>query len=278
MSSFSIDPADSRTPIQIRAELTSFADELCATVARIFVYVGTLALFTILAIHGWHQLHAVAAGDPSGKARWSKAGWSVADHSHPAFAVSQPDPAGKSVTYTIFRHPLGGRRDVLRWTGTNGQPVAELEIERFGGEIDSSPSQNADLAARMELPHGAELETAGVIDSKFGAVTLLHQAGSKESATQGTSACLGFVKRFDDPALRISGWSCEGDALPARRNAVGCLLDRLVLLVSGNEPKLAQLFARAELKRGTCLATGPSVADWMTGPATPELRGTFAPD
>jgi hypothetical protein len=281
MSSFSIDPANSRYPTQIRTELTSFADELCATVARIFAYVGTLALFAIMGVHGWDQLHAVGSAESFAKTDWNKAGlnkagWSVADRSHPAFAVSQPDPSEKSVAYTILRHPLGGRRDILRWTGAGGKPVAELEIYRPGSEADSSPSENADLAAWMGLPNGAELETAGSIDSKFGAVVLLHRIGAKQGVTEDADGCLGFVKRFDDPGLRISGWSCQGDTLPARRTAIGCMLNRLVLLASGNEPKLAGLFARAELKRGNCAASGPSAAsDWLSGPANPELRGPF---
>jgi hypothetical protein len=65
--------------------------------------------------------------------------------------------------------------------------------------------------------------------------------------------------------------------LPARRAAIGCILSRLMLLTAGNDPKLAELFARAELKRGSCAASGatsPS-ADWVTGAENPLLRGTL---
>ena len=57
----------------------------------------------------------------------------------------------------------------------------------------------------------------------------------------------------------ISGWSCQGSGLPARRAAIGCMLNRLTLLASGNEPKLAELFARAELKRGSCAGAATPV-------------------
>jgi hypothetical protein len=264
MSSFSIDPANSRYSAENHPALTSFADEFCASVARLFVYVGTLALFAIMGLYGWDRLHATLADDPA-----LRAGWSVADRSHPAFAVGRQDLDEKSVAYTILRHPLGGRRDILRWAGAEARPAAELEIYRVGREGYSPASANADLAARMGLATGAQLQAAGVIDSKFGAVPLLRQIGTGVG-------CLGFVKRFDEPGLQISGWSCRGDTLPARRAAVGCLLDRLVLLASGNEPKLAQLFARAELKRGNCAANDTSAAsDWLSGPANPELRGPF---
>jgi hypothetical protein len=65
--------------------------------------------------------------------------------------------------------------------------------------------------------------------------------------------------------------------MPARRPAVGCMLNRLILLTSGNEPKLAELFARAELRRGSCTdAAMPSTsADWVTGAQNPRLRGAL---
>jgi hypothetical protein len=52
---------------------------------------------------------------------------------------------------------------------------------------------------------------------------------------------------------------------------------RLILLTAGNEPKLAELFARAELKWGGCAASAPSTppADWATDAENPRLRGTI---
>jgi hypothetical protein len=254
-------------PGEIHPSLTSFADEVCATVARLFIYVGVLALFGILAVHGWDELQIDLAADAP-----PPPGWSVADRSYPAFALSPPDASNKlekSDTYVILRHPEGGRKDVLRWSGSGEKPAAELEIYRPGGEYGSAASARADLAARMVAP-GTELEAAGVIESKFGSVALLRRAGERE----GAGSCLGFLKRIDEPALQISGWSCQGDSLPARRAAIDCMLSRLILLTAGNEPKLAQTFARAELRRGSCAPASAS-ADWMTEAANPGLRGAF---
>jgi hypothetical protein len=265
MSSFWADPANPPRANKIHPALTSFADEVCATVARLFVYVGTLALLAILGIHGWDQLQAIETDAPA-----EKAGWSVADRSYPAFAVSQPYPSEKSVTYTILRHPEGGRRDIFRWTDRSDKPTAELEIYRLGGENDPTRAPGADIAARMGLPNALELEAAGVIESKFGTVALLRQAGAKDAA-----ACLGFLKSIDDPGLKISGFSCQGDSLPARRAAIGCMLNRLILLTAGSGPKLAELFASAELRRGTCATQGTSGTpmDWVTSAENPHLRG-----
>jgi hypothetical protein len=62
--------------------------------------------------------------------------------------------------------------------------------------------------------------------------------------------------------------------LPARRDAIGYILNRLILLSAGNQPKLAELFARAELKRGGCAASAASV-DWVSGAENLGLRGTL---
>jgi len=264
MSSFWTDKTSPYSSHEAHPALTSFTDEVCATIARIFAYVGTLALFGILGVHLWNQYHAMKAAGPAA----ATAGWSVAGRSHPAFAVSQLDQPDKSATYTILRHPEGGRKDILRWSNGAQKPTAELEIYRPGGEWDASSPVSADVALRMPQIDASELEAAGIVESKFGTVALLRPTVAKE----GTEGCLAFLKRIDDPAVQISGWSCQGDNWPARRMAIGCLLNRLTLLASGNEPKLAELFAHAELKRGSC-AANPS--DWVTDVEKPKLRGTF---
>ena len=47
--------------------------------------------------------------------------------------------------------------------------------------------------------------------------------------------------------------------------------DRLILFATGNEPKLADSFARAELKRGSCAPAAASTAsaDWVTSAEHP---------
>ena len=55
------------------------------------------------------------------------------------------------------------------------------------------------------------------------------------------------------------------------------MLNRLILLTAGNDPKLAELFARAELRRSDCASLGaPALsADWVTGADNPRLRGAL---
>jgi hypothetical protein len=246
----------------IHPALTSFADECTGTFARLFAYVGILALLAIVGIHLWDQRPDLSL-EPA-----APAGWSAATRSSQAFAISQPEFAGKTDAYEILRHPLGGRKDIIRWAGAGEKPAAEIEIYRPGGELSQTAPAAAALAERMGMSD-RELEAAGVVDSKFGEVALFRLAGRAEE----TSACLGFMKNLDNPTLRISGWTCQGDTLPARRATVGCMLNRLTLLGAGNEPKLAETFAHAELKRGGC---GPAaLANWVTGAENPKLRGAL---
>ncbi|QDW41753.1 hypothetical protein FFI89_001960 [Bradyrhizobium sp. KBS0727] len=272
MHSFPAPRATSNYTTRIHPALTSFADEVCATLARLCAYVMMLALIAIGAFALWDQLPDAAAAEPP-----ARDAWSVASRAVPAFAVSQFIFQDKTEVYEILRHPEGGRKDVFHWSGTDNKPVAELELYHPGGELHQAGPAIDALAARMDPDGALALEAAGVIDSKFGPVTLLRLIGGADDAR----ACLGFMKRIDDPNFRISGWSCQGDnkadTLPARRAAIGCILNRLMLLTAGNEPKLAELFTHAELRRSDCTATSaPALsADWLTGADNPRLRGAL---
>jgi len=160
--------------------VTSFADQCCDTLARLLVYVGVLALLAIVRIHLWDELSAGEASEPP-----AKAGWSGAERSYPAFAVSQFDLPEKTETYRIFRHP---------------------------------------------------------------------------------EAACGF------PAGRAKATHCRPGA-----PGIGSILNRLILPTAGNEPKLVELFARAELKRGSHAASATSAAsmDWVTSAENLGLRGTL---
>ena len=220
------------------AVLKNAVDEICATLARLIAYLCALALLFIVGVYLWDQLpemHGEASAQPD---------WTVAPRSIPGFASNQYDLLYKSKSYQILRHPEGGRKDMLRWNAENGRPVAGVEIYRPGGE--SEPPVTADAA--------------GIVDSKFGPVTLLKPHGSP---------CLGFLKAIEQPALRISGFVCQGETVPARGAAIACLLNRLSLIAAGNDARLAELFARADLKRADCRT------DWISGSDKPSLRGAI---
>jgi hypothetical protein len=265
-------PSPSRTAGFLLA-LESFADEVCGTLARLFAYVGALALMGILGLALWQQI-----GGPEPLEPGTRPGWTIADDVVPAYALRLSDQLDKSATYTVLHHIESGRKDVIRWGETSDRrALTELEVYRFGGEreaiADSAADPAADLARRMAVGGPAAFEAAGVIDSKFGMVALLRLTG----ASDGPGGCLAFFKGIENPGLRISGWSCQGVSGPVRRAAVGCMLNRLTLLSADRETELAELFARAERKRTAC---GPGIppnasADWVTSADDPRLRGAL---
>lgn len=252
------------TRTSLHLALVAFADEVVGTLARLFAYVGALALLSILGLAALGQLPDLREDAPTPKPTWS-----VADRSHPAFALSRLDSSEKTASYTILRHSEGGRRDVLRWTDEADKPLAQLEIYREGREFDVARPARADLAAQIGLNAATALEQAGLIETKFGPVALFRPV----AAAEGARPCLGYLKRSEEPGLQISGYSCQGDTLPAQRAAIACTLNRLTLLTSGNEPKLADLFAHAERKRRACDLQGSP--DWLLGAANAQLRGAL---
>jgi hypothetical protein len=257
---------------RIQPALTSFIDECRDAVLRMLAYVGALALIGLTIFYvAWPLTDAAvsAAIDPPGKP-----GWSAIARPHPAFALSQIDSAGKTETYDLLRHPEGGRKDILRFAAPGQAPGVEIEIYRLGGEAADALPPADDLTARVNRDGSGALQAAGLIDSKFGPVTLLELTGR----TGRGPACLGFYRRVDQASLRISGWTCQGDGVAQLRAAVSCLLDRLVLLGAGADTALAETFARAELRRTGCNAGPPPsavTADWVLGAQDPPLRGAL---
>jgi hypothetical protein len=261
-------PVSAHIPSRSRAAgfllaLESFADEVCGTLARLLAYVGALTLIGILVLAGWRQFGGPDGVEPGGS------GWAIADGAVPAYALRLTDQLDKFTTYTVLRHPDGGRKDVIRWGEAAERPaLAEIEVYRFGAERDVTRDALTDLARRMAVGGPSAFEAAGVIDSKFGTVGLLRLVGP--------DACLGFFKGFGAPGLRISGWSCQGISGPVRRAVVGCMLNRLTLLSTGREAEITELFARVEPKRAACGPGMPNIsADWVTSADNPQLRGTF---
>jgi hypothetical protein len=253
----------------VHQALLGFADACGALALHLLAYMGVLALVVMAAVQWWGSAEPDGAAEPA-----IKAGWSVAGRSHPAFAVSQFDSSGKTGLYEIWRHPDGGRKDVLRWAAAGEKPVAELEMYRPGAEAGQAGLLLADIAGRMDPGGSGEMVGEGIVDSKFGPVTLFGLTDRLGDSRR----CLGFLKSFEAANLRMSGWSCQGDTLPARRAAIACTLNRLVLLTARNDPRLSELFAHAELKRGSCptgSALSATSADWVTGAQNPLLRGSL---
>jgi hypothetical protein len=156
-----------------------------------------------------------------------------------------------------------------------------LEIYRPGQELRRFGDAVSEITARTaELGGPYALKPAEAIESKFGRVSTFDFTASAGARPRN---CLGFARAFEDPRLQMAGWYCKGAKEVVDRKTLVCALDRLTLLMAASEPKVSELFARAELDRKFCAqkpaphATKSNTAikrtDWLDAPKEPKLRG-----
>jgi hypothetical protein len=272
MSSAGVHDASLREP-RLIATLTSLTDEFRATTMRIMAYLCGVAVLALIATDIASRLQDDIDFSPGLALRQSA--WRPVERPIPAFAASSSDLGEKTAAYEILRHAEGGRKDVMKWSDAGvAMPWAEIEVYRPAAESVGFVPATLEIGARTALWNVRDVQADGVIESKFGPVSLV--AFSVPAAGK-VLHCTGFARSFDDPGLQISGWTCGGGAQPAGRQAVACLLNRLTLLAAGSDPKLAELFARSELKRQTdCGSSAIASESWLNSLDEPELRGPVA--
>jgi hypothetical protein len=255
---------------RVHPALINFAEEFRAICVRLMAYlcgVGALALIAADLFAG----PPIDAMDVAVPLR-SRDAWAAAVRPQPAFAAPVADFSSQSESYEILRHTEGGgRKDILRWSAAASEaPLSQIELYRPGTELVAFGPAVSEIAARATQGRTDAVQAAGVIETKFGTVALV---GFTSHAGGRPQPCIGFAHSFDAPRMQISGWSCQGQSAQAQRQAIGCVLDRLTMLSAGNDPKVAELFARAELRRAGCSNPAPASADWVTATHEPVLRG-----
>src|SRR5262249_50900236 len=158
-----------------------------------------------------------------------------------------------------------GRKDVMSF-GEAGGATATLEI--FRGDVDEEDITSSIAELRLSAPP----TSPNSIDTKFGAVRV-------ESAIEDGRNCLHVSRKFEDLRFEISATFCNAGLELVDHGMVACALDRLSLVSAGSEPRLATLFARAELRRTFCgqknvfLAATPKLTTgWIDAQRDPRLR------
>ena len=135
-----------------------------------------------------------------------------------------------------------------------------VEIYRPAVASDRFLDASSEIATRIvDYAVTDDVKPDGQIDSKFGPVPLVDFAVAPQDHER---RCLGFARPFNQPAMQIAGWYCSAGHEVVDRAMVACLLDRLTLV--NGDAKLAEMFARAEVKRTFCGQRNPILA------ATPE--------
>jgi hypothetical protein len=258
--------------------LPGFCNEMSAMLARLLAYVGAIVVLGILVAKMCGLPRVEAAVEPL-----APRGWITVERPHRAFALFLPElPSELEPSYAIHRHPAGGgRMDTMSWgdaQSAGSRLLIEIyrpgsELKRFADPVSAILAQAADLGAvRSPKP-------AAALDSKFGPVAVVDFAARRDDRVRH---CLGFARSFEEPRLQIAGWYCKSDDEIVDGRLVTCALDRLAVIAAGSDPKLAELFAQAELKRKFCGRRPPlrgatlKRADWLAAARDPKLRGRVA--
>jgi hypothetical protein len=174
----------------------------------------------------------------------------------------------------------GGRVDTLTW-GSLGNaepaPYLRLALHRVGRESADDSSFFVQMVRQAAL-FGAAVTRGGVSDALSTRFGTFETSDLTLETGQSSSSCLGFRFASDAPALRISGFACGTPARPVDRQMLACTLDRLDLVLSGEDQELGRFFASAETRRDPrCTPSrnqqANTQASWLDPAASAPLRG-----
>jgi len=252
------------------ALLRLFAHELRAVTIRTAAYACTFAAMALMGLE-FATLPPAAVVAEGG----SDSEWIEVVRPFPAFAMTISN-FDDDARYASFRHQSGGgRRDVLTFGDlSSAGATAVVELYRAGAE--SSVDEDVITASIGELRLSSRPALPPTIETKFGPVTV---EGFTDHAPGGNRQCLKFLRSFEEPHFELSGWFCNAGLEIVDPAMIACALDHLTLVSAGSEPRLAALFARAELKRTFCgqagvlFAATPRRGNWIEAARDPRLRG-----
>jgi hypothetical protein len=212
--------------------------------------------------------------------------WITVQRPFRAFALTMPEFAEPTPDYAIQRHANGGgRRDIMSWGAGSDEGARSrlmIEIYRPGAEIGNFGDAASEVAIRTAALGGPyPLQAAPAIESKFGPFDSFDFVANPDGAPR---QCLGFMRAFEGPRLAIAGWHCRAGLEIIDRGVVACAFERLSLVMARSEPKVTELFAKAERQRKPCGHKTSVLArlsntlshDWLAGSAVPKLRGHLA--
>jgi hypothetical protein len=207
--------------------------------------------------------------------------WIEIPRAQGAFSANSSSLDGIGAHYVVRRHRAGGgRKDELTFGDPSARrPYVRIVFYRPGTEAMAEPDP---LEAVVEVASQSSIdadlqETDRRVATKFGALPIV--AMTVKSAA-GPRYCIATAAAWSDPRLGLTAWWCNEGAELVAHGDFACLLDRLSLLSAGGDDRLAEFFARAELRRRTCGPDGSFVSptpkrhdDWIYAKAMPRLRG-----
>lgn len=254
------------------AMLSMFAGELRAVTVRLVAYACAFVTLALIALEAITLPHGLMLAEGGG----ADSDWVEVAKPFPAFAIAMGE-FEDAPRYASFRHLNGGgRRDVFTFGDLEHRSAtAVVELYRAGSEPEAAEDDVTASIGELRLS-GPPPALPATIDTKFGPVTV---ESFTDQAPGGPRGCLKFLRSFADPRFELSGWFCNAGDEIVDRGMIACAIDHLTLMSARSEPKLAALFARAELKRTFCgqagvlFAATPKLGDWIEAARHPRLRG-----
>ncbi|SFK68034.1 hypothetical protein [Methylocapsa palsarum] len=159
----------------------------------------------------------------------------------------------------------GGRQDMWIFGDAKGvSPFFRLMIYKVGDEIAPAATFFVDLARRAaEMGHAiAKFTQPAAMTTRFGNFEVADLNLIRTGAVE--TPCLGFRFAAEAPNLRITGFTCGGDASTGAklmsRAALACLIDRLVLAAPTENREFDRLFARPSRRDPACGRGSPLAA------------------
>jgi hypothetical protein len=210
--------------------------------------------------------------------------WIEIPRAQAAFALNASSLEGVEAHYVVRRHrPGGGRRDELTFgdPGTR-RPYVRVVLYRPGTEGMAEPDPlEAVIEVASQSSIDADLqETNHKVVTKFGALPIVAMT---VNGVAGPRHCIATAAAWSDPRLGLTAWWCNQGAELVAHGDFACLLDRLALMSAGGDDRLAEFFARAELRRRSCGPDGSFVSptpkrhdDWVYAKTAPRLRGRLS--
>ena len=222
-----------------------FANELHATLARVAAYGAALAAFALIV---WRS---------SAARRRRQERERRLDRSHQAAARLRADHAGIRGRAALFDLASCERR----------RAQGRVELRRAGRR--DRHDRNLPRRCRGRRHH---IERFGAAPVCAAHVAECHRyqiwcRARRAFRPRVARSCLRFSRKYEELRFEISGTFCNAGMELVDRGMVACALDRLSLVSAGSEPRLATLFARAELRRTFCGQRSVFFA------ATPKLTG-----
>jgi len=181
-----------------------------------------------------------------------------------AFALEAPELDKEPKIAFDTQLPAGGRQETHAFGAfDNGRPYLRLDILQPAGEKLGNSDFYLDVAR-----HAAQ---AGIAVVRIGQPTpLVTRAGAFEAAeiklslreggvaaaALGERSCLAVRLVNASLSMEMAGLACGAGAKPMDRRAVGCLLDRVYYLPTGENKALLRSFPR--IGGPSCLAAAPA--------------------